>query len=82
MCALHTNGQATILCLLHSMYPPLQRRGLYEALFPEVCACSGVLKISIYCLQKLGTVHQTADSCNPSDSQAHSTGQQKLLRRN
>ena len=61
------------------MYPPLQRRGLYEALSPELCACSGVLKISFYCVQKLGTVHQTADTCIPSDSQAHSPGRQKLL---
>ena len=66
----------------HSMYHPLQRRGLYEALSPEFCACSGVLKISFYCVQKLGIVHQTADSCTPSDSQAHFPGRQKLLRGN
>ena len=54
------------------MYPPLQRRGLYEALSPEFCAWSRVLKIFIYCVQKIGTVHQTADSCTPSDPQAHS----------
>ena len=64
------------------MYPPLQRRGLSEALSPEFCACSEVLKISFYCVQKLGTVLQTADSCTPLDSQAHSQGRQKLLRGN
>ena len=56
-----------------------QRRGLYQALAPEFCACSEVKKISFYFVQKLGTVHQTADSCTPSDSNAHSPGQQKLL---
>ena len=66
----------------YSMYPPLQRRGLYEALSPQFCACSGVLKISFYYAQKLGTVHQTADSYTPLDSQAHSRGRQQLLRGN
>ena len=41
---------------------------LYEGLSPKFCACSGLFKISFYFVQKLGTVHQTADSCTPSDS--------------
>ena len=68
--------------LQHSIHTPLLRRGLYKALSHWFCACSGVLKITLYCVQKLGTVQQTADSCTPSDSQAHSQGQQKLLRGN
>ena len=75
---------AYLFCLnkCHSICPPLLRRGLYKALSHGFCACSGVLKIIFYWLQKLGTVHQTADSCTPSDSQAYSPGQQKLLRGN
>ena len=45
---------------------------LYKELSYGFCACSGVLKITVYCVQELGTVHQTADRCTPSDSQAHS----------
>ena len=55
-----------------SIQPLLQRRGLYNALSYGFSACSGVLKITIHCVQKLGTVKQTADRCTPSDSQAHS----------
>ena len=72
-----------VVCgLYHSIHPPLLRRGPYKALSHGFCACSGVLKINFYCVQKLGTVHQTADSCTPLHSQAYSPGQQKLLRGN
>ena len=49
----------------HSIHPPLRGRRLYKALSHGFCACSGVLKITLYCVEKLGTVHQTADSCTP-----------------
>ena len=68
--------------LLHSIHCLLLKRGFYKALSHGFCACSGVLMITFYCVQKLWTVHQTADSCTPSDSQAYSPGQQKLLRGN
>ena len=64
--------------LQHSIHLPLQRRGLYYVLSHGFCACPGGLKIIFYCIQKLWTVHQTADSCTPSDSQAYSWERQKL----
>ena len=56
---------------MHSIHTPLLRRGLYKALSHGFCACSGVLKITLYCVQKLGTVHQTADSCTPQTIPGH-----------
>ena len=39
------------------------------------CARSEVLRIAICFVQKLGTTHSTAESCNPSNSQQHSVTQ-------
>ena len=36
-----------------SIHPPLETRGLYKPLSSRYCACSGFLKITIYCVHKL-----------------------------
>ena len=41
----------------HSIHPPFETRGLYKTMSHRFCACSGVLKISIYCVHKLEKVH-------------------------
>ena len=37
-------------------YPPLETRGLYKAVSYKYCARSGVLKVTVYCVQKVGTI--------------------------
>ena len=64
---------------LHSIHPSLQRRVLYEALSLGFCACSGVIKNTFYYVQKPGKAHNTSDRHTPSDTQAHSPGQHRLL---
>ena len=58
--------------LVNSIHPLLETRGLYKAMPYRFSARSGVLKITICCVQKLGPLHKLADFYTPSNSQPHS----------
>ena len=50
----------------------LETRGLYKAMSYRFSARSGVLKITICCVQKLGPTYKLAGLYTPSNSQPHS----------